>query len=53
MTASNYDLKRYGKKTAARDWTGSPLLNQLFSMAIENESQTGKLGPNPSHGRAF
>ena len=53
MTASNYDLKRYGKKTAARDWTGSPLLNQLFSVAMKNESQTSKLGSNPGHGRAF
>ena len=45
MTASNDDLKGYGKKTAARDWTGSPLLNQLFSMAIKNESQTEQ-GPD-------
>jgi Fe-S-cluster containining protein len=53
MTASNYDLKGYGKKTAARDWTGSPLLNQLFSVAMKNESQTSMLGSNPGHARAF
>jgi len=53
MTASNDDLKRYGKKTAARDWTGSSMLNQLFSVAIKNESQNKKLGSNPGHGRTF
>jgi Fe-S-cluster containining protein len=53
MTASNHDPKGYGKKTAARDWTGSPLLNQLFSVATKNEPQTSKLGSNPGHGRAF
>jgi hypothetical protein len=50
---SAYDLKRYGKKTVAKDWTGSPLLNKLFSVAIKKESQTSKFGSNPGHGRAF
>lgn len=40
MTASDYDLMGYNKKTAARDWNRSPLMNQLLSMAIRNESQT-------------
>ena len=53
MNGSNHNLMRYSKKTAARDWTGSPLLNQLFSVAIKNESLTSKLGSNPGHGRAF
>ena len=40
MTVSNYNLMGYSKKTAARDWNRSPLLNQLLSVAIKNESQT-------------
>ena len=44
MTASDHDLMGYSKKTAARDWTGSPLLNQLLSLAIKNESQAASLG---------
>jgi len=53
MTVWNHDLKRYSKKTAARDWSQSTLLNRLFSVAIKNESQTSKLGCNPGPERAF
>jgi len=40
MTASNDDLIGYSKKRAANDWNGSPVLNQLLSAAIHNESET-------------
>lgn len=40
MTASNYDMTGYGKNRAASDWNRSPVLNQLLSAAIQNESET-------------
>ena len=35
MTGSNHDLTGYGKKKAARDWSESPLLIRLVTLAIE------------------
>ena len=40
MNASNHNLTGYGKKRAARDWNRSPVLNQVLSAAIQNESET-------------
>jgi Fe-S-cluster containining protein len=40
MSTSKYDLIRYSKKRAARDWSMSPVLDQLLLAAIQNESAT-------------
>ena len=50
MTTSNYDLMGYSKKRAARDWSMSPVLDQLLLAAIQNESTTEPNGGRRLHG---
>jgi hypothetical protein len=42
MTGSNRDCIGYGKKTAAKDWSRSQILDQLLALAINHSSYDRK-----------